>query len=89
MRRCRWKKLRANVLALRTATDKPFKLNFYSHSPPQENKEINTRTRDRLKPFYEEVGLAEVPESVKTPFGTFDADTLALLIELKSAVTSL
>jgi nitronate monooxygenase len=80
--------IRANVLALRTATDKPFNLNFFTHSPPQENKEINSRTHDRLKPFYEEVGLAEVPVSAKVPFGTFDADTLSLLMELKPAVTS-
>ena len=69
-------------------TPKPFNLNFFTHSPPQENKEINARTRNRLKYFYEEVGLAEVPETAKTPFGTFDTDMLSLLTELKPAVTS-
>ena len=80
--------IRANVNALRISTDKPFNLNFFTHSPPQENKEINVRTRNRIKPFYEEAGLAEVPESAKIPFGTFNTDTLSLLLELKPAVTS-
>lgn len=81
-------KIRENVQALRTATDKPFNLNFFTHSPPKENKEINARTRDRIRPFYEELGLTDVPESAEAPFGTFDADTLSLLLELKPAVTS-
>ena len=81
-------KIRENVQALRTATDKPFNLNFFTHSPPKENIEINSRTRDRIRPFYEELGLTDVPEFAETPFGTFDADTLSLLLELKPVVTS-
>ena len=81
-------KIRENVQALRTATDKPFNLNFFTHRPPKENKEINARTRDHIRPFYEELGLTDVPQSVGAPFGTFDADTLSLLLELKPAVTS-
>jgi len=30
-------KISATNLAFSTATDKPFNLNFFSHSPPQEN----------------------------------------------------
>lgn len=80
--------IRADVNALRAATDKPFNLNFFAHNPPKTNKEINAKTRDRVSPFYQEVGLAEVPESAEAPFGTFDTDTLSLLLELKPAVTS-
>ena len=80
--------IRADLDTLRSLTDKPFNLNFFAHHPPAKRSEIERRTRDRITPFYDELGLTEVPGSPDAPFGTYNAETLSLLLELKPAVAS-
>ncbi len=80
--------IRQNVDALRLATDKPFNLNFFAHRPPREDRAVVARTRDLIKPFYEQAGLTKVPDALEAPFGTFDPDSLSLLLALRPAVTS-
>lgn len=81
-------RIRDDVGKLRTVTDKPFNLNFFAHSPPVENKEVNAQIRARIKPFYDEKDLGEVPPSAYAPFGTFDSEKLSMLLELKPSVVS-
>jgi nitronate monooxygenase len=80
--------LRAKAGELRAATNRPFNLNFFAHEPPKENADVDALTRKRLRPFYDELGLGEVPTAVAPPFGTFTAETLAALLELEPAVAS-
>ncbi|MCH8162450.1 MAG: hypothetical protein IIB88_11235, partial [Chloroflexi bacterium] len=80
--------LRTQAGALRAATNRPFNLNFFAHDPPKENAGVDALTRKRLKPFYQELGLGEVPTAVELPFGTFTADTLAALLGIEPAVVS-
>jgi len=80
--------LRTQAGELRAATDRPFNLNFFAHDPPMENADVDALARKRLKPFYEELGLGEVPADPPLPFGSFDADRLAALLEIKPAVAS-
>jgi nitronate monooxygenase len=80
--------LRTKAGELRAATNRPFNLNFFAHGPPKENADVDALTRRRLKPFYEELGLGEVPTGAPLPFGGFDADTLAALLEIEPAVVS-
>jgi nitronate monooxygenase len=80
--------LRAKAGELRAATNRPFNLNFFAHDPPKENADVDALTRRRLAPFYQELGLGEVPKAVELPFGGFDAGTLAALLEIEPAVVS-
>ncbi len=81
--------LRTKASELRAATNRPFNLNFFAHDPPKENADVDALTRRRLTPFYQELGLGEVPSSSgPLPFGSFDADTLAVLLEIEPAVVS-
>ncbi len=80
--------LKTKADELRAATNRPFNLNFFAHSAPKESPEINAQTRARVTPFYEELGLADVPVVGESPFDPFNADVLSVLLEIKPAVTS-
>jgi nitronate monooxygenase len=79
--------LRARVDELRGATNRPFNLNFFVHEPPAPKPEAEDETRARLAPFYDELGLGEVP-AAREPFPAFDGERLAALLELRPAVAS-
>jgi nitronate monooxygenase len=81
-------KVRSEVCTLQTVTRNPFNLNFFVHEMPQGNKESEALTRKRLEPFYECAGLDQKPVSSAPPFGVFDKETVALLLELQPAVVS-
>ncbi len=80
--------LKAKADELRGATNRPFNLNFFAHSAPKESPEINAQTRALVTPFYEELGIVDVPVAGESPFDPFNADTLSVLLEIKPAVTS-
>lgn len=80
--------IRKEVSAIRAATDKPFNLNFFCHTPPTSDVERETRWRNVLAPYYKEYGIdaATIPAGPgRTPF---NADALQLLKELRPAVVS-
>ena len=58
---------------IRAATRAPFVLNFFSHTPETADEAVAARWRERLKPYYEEIGLD--PASVEPAGGRapFDA----------------
>lgn len=80
--------LRSKIEELRTATNRPFNLNFFAHNPPQRDSEIDAQARERVTPFYEERGLSDIPTASEAPFDPFNADMLSVLLEIKPAVTS-
>jgi nitronate monooxygenase len=81
-------KMRAQIAAFRAATDRPVNLNFFAHKPPQLNNAREAAWRERLKPYYDELGIdpaAPVPSSDRRPFG---AALCAAVEELKPEVVS-
>jgi len=79
--------LRTRVDDLRAATNRPFNLNFFAHRSPAPRPEAEAEMRARLAPFYDELGLGEVP-AAREPFPAFDAERLAMVLELRPAVAS-
>ena len=81
-------KVRSEIAKIRARTEKPINLNFFCHTPPELNNAREARWRDRLKPYYEELGIdpaAPVPSSNRMPF---DAALCAIVEELKPAAVS-
>jgi len=79
---------REQVEKIRAATRKPFNLGFFCHRPPEQNNAREAAWRDRLAPYYVELGLdpsAPVPAPLRAPFNTEFCD---IVVELKPAVAS-
>ncbi len=78
----------AEVERIRAATDRPFNLNFFCHVPAAPDAAREAAWRDRLAPYYAELGLdpgAAVPAAVRAPF---DARLCALVEALRPPVVS-
>ncbi len=81
-------KMRAEMATIRAATRKPINVNFFCHKPPVPNNAREHAWRERLKPYYVELGIdpaAPVPSSNRTPF---DAALCAAVEEIKPEVVS-
>jgi nitronate monooxygenase len=72
----------------RARTGKPVNINFFCHNPPELSNAREARWRDRLAPYYRELGIdpsAPVPSSNRAPF---DAAFCEVVEEIKPAVVS-
>ena len=81
-------KLREQFAFARSRTDKPLNINFFCHVAPIRSNERETRWRDKLKPYYVELGIdpaAPVPMSNRAPF---DEAFCAVVEEIKPEVVS-
>ncbi len=76
------------VAQIRQGTSAPFNLNFFVHSPPVDNPEIYARTRERIAPFYAELGIDEFPHPLTAPCDTFTQSRLECLLDLRPRVVS-
>jgi len=82
------RQIREQIGALRDRTAKPINLNFFCHSPPVLDNAREAAWRDRLAPYYRELGVdpaAPVPSSNRAPF---DAELCELMLELRPQVVS-
>jgi nitronate monooxygenase len=80
--------LREQFGKFRARTDKPVNVNFLCHTPPELSNAREARWRDRLAPYYRELGIdpaAPVPSSNRAPF---DAAFCELIEELRPEVVS-
>src|SRR5687767_5111559 len=80
--------MRDQIAKIRSATDRPINLNFFCHKPPTLSNTREARWRERLKPYYDELGIdpaAPIPSSNRTPF---DATLWAAVEELKPEIVS-
>ena len=73
-------KVREEIVALRSATNRAFNINFFCHEPPGEDAKKNARAVELLQPFYDENGLGEVPAVAASNF-PFDAVMLEVMLE--------
>lgn len=80
--------LTTHVADLRSRTNRPFNLNFFTHPAPRLDPAVFTQTREKLLPWYRRLGL-EDPAFAATPQGPgFDEERLAQLLALKPRVVS-
>lgn len=80
--------LRTTADTLRSSTNRSFNLNFFAHPAPQEDEAVNARTRALVTPFYEELGLEDVPREGRSPCDTFTEDKLKVLLDIRPKVIS-
>ena len=80
--------VREQMAKIRARTKKPINLNFFCHTPPVLNNAREARWRERLAPYYRELGIdpaAPVPSSNRT---AFDAAFCDVVEELEPEVVS-
>jgi nitronate monooxygenase len=80
--------IRAELHALKGATDRPFNVNFFCHTPPREDPRREARWRALLAPYYREFGID--PDTVPPGPGRapFTAEAADLLEEFSPAAVS-
>lgn len=80
--------LRQALTTISEQTDKPFNVNFFCHQPPVFDEQRAEDWKQRLKPYYQELGAdfdAPTPVSNRTPF---DDAACRVLEELRPKVVS-
>jgi nitronate monooxygenase len=80
--------MRKELAAIKAATDKPFNVNFFCHTPPQADAQREAQWRQALSPYYAEFGIdpsAIPPGPGRLPFNGEAAD---ILEEFRPAVIS-
>lgn len=80
--------VRSEVGLIRAQSNAPLNLNFFCHQTPAPDAAREAAWRERLRPYFVEHGLdpdMPVPVSSRNPF---DADSCALVEELRPAVVS-
>lgn len=81
-------KIAEQVERYRARTNKPINLNFFSHLPPALNNAREAKWRERLAPYYRELGVdpaAPVPQANRAPF---DRAALDAVLALRPEVVS-
>jgi nitronate monooxygenase len=80
--------MRAELTAIRAATERPCNVNFFCHTPPEPDPQREEAWRTALAPYYEELGIEAASISSgagRAPFTHAAADVLE---EFKPAVVS-
>jgi nitronate monooxygenase len=80
--------MRKELAAIKAATDRPFNVNFFTHTPPVPDAGREAAWRAALAPYYKEYGIdpATIPAGPgRAPFTAESADVLQ---ELQPAVVS-
>ena len=81
-------RIRQDAKQIRQLTDKPFNLNFFAHDTPDNKPDVIASTQERIKQFYSEAGVSEMPQDVSKPLFTFTEEKLELLLEIKPVLVS-
>src|SRR5438128_7630936 len=80
--------IREQMAKIRAHTKKAINLNFFCHRPPVLNNAREAGWRDRLAPYYRELGIdpaAPIPSSMRA---AFDAAFCDVVVELRPPVVS-
>ncbi len=80
--------MRAELAKIKAATDKPFNVNFFCHTPPVPNAQREAAWVAALAPYYAEFGLDARGIASGPARAPFTAETTELLAEFKPAVVS-
>jgi nitronate monooxygenase len=79
---------RAELSKIRQGTSKPINVNFFCHRPPRADEAREAAWRNRLSPYYLELGLdphAPPPRAVRRPF---DEPMCDVVVEFRPEVVS-
>src|SRR6202050_989751 len=71
--------MRAELRAIRAATDQPFNVNFFCHTPPVADAQRASAWRELLAPYFREYGIDPREDSgggARTPFSAAAAEVL-------------
>jgi nitronate monooxygenase len=80
--------MRKELAAIRAATDRPYNVNFFTHTPPAADARREAAWRSALAPYYQEYGID--PNAIPAGPGRapFTAEAADALQEFKPAVVS-
>jgi nitronate monooxygenase len=78
---------RSEIGTTRKATNRPIHVNFFAHEAPSPDAAKETRASELLAPYYEELGLGDVPPAVATHF-PFDATMLEAVLAVRPQIVS-
>lgn len=80
--------MRAELTAIRAATERPFNVNFFCHKPPEPDPKREEAWRTALAPYYEEYGIDAASISSRPGPAPFTHAVADVLEEFKPAVIS-
>ena len=80
-------KTRQDCESIRARTNGTFNINFFVHKDPLLDESRAESTREKLAPYYKELGLEDVPEAVVSS-EPFNEAYLAEILEIKPPVLS-
>jgi nitronate monooxygenase len=80
--------IREQVEKIRGRTDKPININFFCHKPPRADNAREAAWRDRLAPYYRELGLDPSAGANAPSRAPFNAAMCEVLTELKPRAAS-
>src|SRR5688572_29285866 len=80
--------IRAELEAIKAATNRPFNVNFFCHEPPAFDAARDTAWRSVLGRYYDEFGVTPPIGHTGGARLPFDADGAALIEEFRPAVVS-
>lgn len=80
--------MRKELAAIKSATRKPFNVNFFSHTPPVPSVEREASWRAALAPYYRELGVDARSAADGPARAPFTAEAAQALAEFRPAVVS-
>ena len=80
--------IRETASTLRAGTNRAFNLNFFAHPEPVVDEAAESATRERVAPFYTELGLGEPPDTGSPSCDPFDGAKLEMLLDIRPPVVS-
>jgi len=79
---------RSEVARIREQTDAPFNMNFFCHTAPEPDPAADERWRERLRPFFAELGADVDAIGTDPPRAGFGESTCALVEEVRPPIVS-
>lgn len=80
--------MRTELGVIKQRTDAPFNVNFFCHQTPARDAAREATWRERLLPYYNELGIAQESILEAPPRAPFSAEMAELLSEFEPAVVS-
>ncbi|HEX5109732.1 MAG TPA: nitronate monooxygenase [Vicinamibacterales bacterium] len=81
-------RVREELEICRRATSRPINLNFFCHRPPRVDDAVDERWRQRLVPYYAELGVDPAGAPVASARAPFDERLCAIVEEVRPEVVS-
>ncbi len=79
--------VRQQCRVMREATNGAFNVNFFAHREPASDAATVAKMREMLRPYYDELGLGEVPADPR-PIPSFDAPRLQAVLDEAPPIVS-